>query len=338
MSLQQFMAMSPHHRRRLAISLSTSEKKAKKNAGEELVQTVKVATEIKRDQQPVDVWLNGHLFKQVLMDHGVAANIMMEEVALAIGIHSGMLAKMNVVCKGVNQQPLLVLGKAENVRIICGDISVKMSLTVVWIPNNPYPVILGQPWLECVDAYVMCRRGVLQLGPQEHHTELSLYPPSQMGAWCKQSDMEFISSEKRLVGSELARRSIRIQQLREEASEEEEEGNGWETEIEDYSSSDESLIMQIAIAPECVEEDFGAPESPVHDLEFETANREKKIAKVGMAMTEDEKQRLWALFSKFGHLFVTSMTQMPQRILGKHHIVLKEGAKPVQQKLRRIKP
>lgn len=74
---------------------------------------MEAATEIKRDQPTVDVWLNGHLFKQVLMDHGAAANIMMEEVAMAIGIRSSMLSKTNVICKGVNQQPLLVLGKAE---------------------------------------------------------------------------------------------------------------------------------------------------------------------------------------------------------------------------------
>lgn len=95
--------------------------------------------------------------------------------------------------------------------------------------------------------------------------------------------------------------------------------------------------MQIVIVSECVEEDFGVSEFSVYDLEFETVNREKKIVKVGMVMTEDEKQRLWALFFKFGYLFVISMIQMFQRILGKYYIVLKEGVKSVQQKLRRIK-
>lgn len=80
MPLTQFIATSLHHRRKLALALSTREKKKKKNAAEEeRVQTVQVATEIKRDQPTVDVWLNGRLFKGALMDHGAAANIMVEE-------------------------------------------------------------------------------------------------------------------------------------------------------------------------------------------------------------------------------------------------------------------
>lgn len=129
------------------MSLSTREKKPKKGTEEvgENVQTV-------RDQPTIDVSLNGYVFHGALMDHGAATNIMLEEVAVAMGIRPYMLAKTRVVCKGVNQQPLTVLGKAEDIRIICGHVAVRMSFTVIRLPDNPYPIILGQPWMECVDA------------------------------------------------------------------------------------------------------------------------------------------------------------------------------------------
>lgn len=157
--------------------------------------------------------------------------------------------------------------------------------------------------------------------------------------------MEVISPSERLSGFEFARQSVRIQQLGEETdgADDEEEANdkdgwGFETEAEDYSSSEESLIMQIAVVPECVNEDFGTSESPVQVLEFEMPAGEKKVAKIGAAVTGEEKKQLKDLFTRFEHLFITRMFQMPQTILGTHHIVLKEGVKPAQQKLRRIKP
>lgn len=98
--LQQFVAISPHHRRRLAVSLSTREKKPRKAiTGEDNhIQTVQVATEVKRDQPTVDISLNGCVCQGVLMDHGAATNIMVEEVATAIGIRPYMLTKTRVIC------------------------------------------------------------------------------------------------------------------------------------------------------------------------------------------------------------------------------------------------
>lgn len=91
-----------------------------------------------------------------------------------------------------------------------------MSLTVIRLPENPYPVILGQPWMECVDAHVICRRGVLQLGPPGSRGEIPLYTPSQMRAWCKQSEMEVVGPEEEVQGRHSPTRGVEIHQIEEE--------------------------------------------------------------------------------------------------------------------------
>lgn len=344
--LQQFVAISPHHRRRLAISLSTREKK-KKSEAKENVQTVHVATEVKRDQPTIDVSLNGFVIHGALMDHGAATNIMLEEVASEIAIQPCMLSKTKVVCKGVNQQPLIVLGKAEGVRIICGHVAVVMSIMVIKLTDNPYPLILGQPWMECVGAHMICRRGVLQLGPPGARSEIPLYPPAQMKAWCKQSNMEVVTPGEAVLGRHMPKQQIEIHQLREDEVTEESDTEsqdryaGYSTNYEAEESGSEteaSMVMQVSIAPEQAVESFAAADYPTKDLEFAAADGSMKVAKVGADLSEDFCSQLVTLFSKYENLFLSNMLQMPQTNLRTHKIVLKDKAKPVQQMLRRIKP
>lgn len=159
--------------------------------------------------------------------------------------------------------------------------------------------------------------------------------------------MEVVTADEVVKARHAQNHTVEIHQLGEDEDEEEwtladnessEEDASTITDSDEDNNTWHTMVMQVSVAPEVAETDFEHSESPTSELEFFSEDGVRKTARVGAELSTEYREELRALFTKYEKIFVTDMAQLPQTNLATHKIKLKEGVKPVQQMLRRIKP
>ena len=251
----------------------------------------------------VDAHIKGQRVSNVYVDGGAQMCVLNEKVMHRLGLKvdgpSAFKAKM------ANNATVRCLGVINNVRIkVCG-VEVEVDMYVMPSKGEGYPIILGRPWLIAMKARQDWERGVLELNPHRctgRRGKSILYNMKEG----RQENLELETS---------------VDEISTEDSSSTEE----ETSEEDSGSSMEVMGLVLKEPP--------AGNAPDSNTQLEDERLGKMLAK---DLPEEEREPYLAMLRSHSALFITEYNHIKGVEVIKHHIHLKEGIKPVAQKLRRL--
>ena len=94
----------------------------------------------------VDIEIDGCLIKGVLIDGGANVNLMMEAIAIDLGMTN--FEETPQILRMVDQSKIMPVGKLSNVVTRIRDQEFLLNYIILRVLiGNPFPVLLGRPWL-----------------------------------------------------------------------------------------------------------------------------------------------------------------------------------------------
>jgi len=127
----------------------------------------------------VDVKINGSLIKNTLIYLGATINVMTKETMHLLQLPN--LRPTPTILQLVDRSTVKTEGIIEDIVIEIDSWEYPSDFIVLQPKVNlaGYPLILGKPWLEIVDAFIGCRSGNMIISNGTITKKLVLYPPAQ---------------------------------------------------------------------------------------------------------------------------------------------------------------
>lgn len=259
-----------------------------------------------RDIVPfIEAHIKGQKIPKVYVDGGAQICVMTEKLMQRLGLKVDTPSLYKA--KLANNSTVKCVGVIKGVKVnVCG-LEAEVDMHVMPTKGEGYPFIPGRPWLICIKVDQRWESGMLVLKPQTEKGgerkpftyDMKCGRPMDLGY--ETTVDEFSSSESTSSGSEMS------------------------SETEDSSLEVMGLVLREPISQEQGES--------TNMPKIELARLEGMIAKI---LPQDEKSLYVEMLKKYWDLFATDYTHIIRVSVIEHHIELKEGLKPVTQKLRRL--
>lgn len=273
----------------------------------------------------MDVWHKRKNIGQGYVDGGaqicVITQTCVEKMELAVDGVSGFRIRM------ANHQKVKCLGVVRGLEVEAYAVKTVCDFHVMPAGLGAYPIILGRPWLRAVSAIQDWRRGTI-----------SLY---EKNGGKKLFDMD---SSKPLG------RSLED----EEESSDEDSSTVSESDSDSTGSSEDDIDVAFLLAEEehddastiafvnGIEEDYEGPYEVIEELmqpKVELSKKQEVVAKmISTDLSTMERERYLQMLTKYPDLFITSYEEIRGFKGEDLRIELKDGMKPVRQRLRRMGP
>ncbi|MCO5599661.1 hypothetical protein L7F22_053766 [Adiantum nelumboides] len=207
--------------------------------------------------------------------------------------------------KMANNSKVKCLGVINALKIKVCEIEVEVDVYVMPTKGEGYPIILGRPWLMAMHARQDWGTVMLELQPHKGAKKGKAIHIDLRGGKHESLDLETSVDE--------------FSSFDYSTSEE-------ESTITDESDSSQAEIMGVVLTNPTMVSSINV--SPVE---------EGKIAKMlSKNLTQEERQAYLAMLEGYPRLFIDGYDQITGVFVVQHHINLKDGAKPVVQRLRRL--
>ncbi|MCO5594992.1 hypothetical protein L7F22_049029 [Adiantum nelumboides] len=204
-----------------------------------------------------------------------------------------------------NNSKVKCLGVINGLKIKVCEIEVEVDVYVMPTKGEGYPIILGRPWLMAMQARQDWGTGMLELQPHKGAKKgkaihIDLKDGKHESLDLETSMDEFRSSDY-LTSKEESTRT-------------------------DESDSSQAEITEVVLTnPTMV--------SSINVLQVEEGKLAKMLTK---DLTQAERQAYLAMLDGYPKLFIDGYDQIARVSVVQHHINLKDGAKPMVQRLRRL--
>ena len=272
----------------------------------------------------VDVWHRRKNLGQGYVDGGaqicVITHSCVEKMGLTVTGVSGFRIRL------ANHQKVKCLGVVKNLEMEAYDVKAVVDFHVMPAGLGAYPIILGRPWLRAVGAVQDWRHGTI-----------SLYGKT---------------GSKKIYNMDTRKLLEEVSEDEDESSDEDYSTVSDEDSDSTTSSSDEDvdvafLLMDkeihgsglVAFANE-VEEESEGPYEVIEGLMQTKVELSKEQELMTQMVSGDlsamEKEKYLHMLASFPDLFITSYEEIRGFKGEEMHIELKEGAKPVRQRIRRM--
>ena len=224
-----------------------------------------------------------------------------------------------------HHQKVKCLGVVKSLEIEAYAVKSVVDFHVMPAGLGAYPIILGRPWLRAVNAIQNWKHGTISLcGSTGEKKVFDMSSQKPLNDWYEGGEES--SSEDSSTVSEV--------------------------DTDDTSSSDEDvdvafLLMDkdfehtrtIALTSK-IEDKFEGPYEVIEELmqpKVELQQKKELVAKmVSTDLSTMEREKYLGMLSKFPNLFITSYEEIRGFKGEELHIELRDGAKPVHQRLRRM--
>lgn len=269
----------------------------------------------------VEVWHKGRSLGKAYVDGGaqicVITQACVERFGLIIAGNSGFKIRM------ANHQKVKCLGMVKDLELEAFSVKTLVNFHVMPAGLGAFPIILGRPWLRAVGALQDWRKGII-----------TLYDGKGMKRRFEMESQNPVETDD------------------EEESEEDtsEDSDSEVTTEDDSDSEDEADVNFLALDKEkddnfgtvgqIEEEDVIGPYDQVEELmqpKMESSLKQAMIERMlSKDLTSGEVSKYLHMLSRFPNLFITSYEEIRGFKGEDLHIELREDAKPVRQKLRRM--
>ncbi|MCO5566447.1 hypothetical protein L7F22_020124 [Adiantum nelumboides] len=221
--------------------------------------------------------------------------------------HLGLKVNAPAPCKAkmANNSKVKCLGVINGLKIKVCEIEVEVDVYVMPTKGEGYPIILGRPWLMAMQAKQDLGTRMLELQPHKGaKKDKAIHIDLRDG---KHDSLDFETSVDEFSLSDYS------------TSEE-------ESTITYDSDSSQAVIMGVVLTN-------SAMVSSMNVSQVEEGKLAKMLAK---DLTQEEGQAYLAMLKGYPGLFIDGYDQIAGVSVVQHHINLKDGAKPMVQRLRRL--
>lgn len=276
----------------------------------------------------VDAWHKGKKVGHAYVDGGAQICVItlacVEHLGVSITGHSGFKIRM------ANHQKVKCLGMVQDLELEVFNVKALVNCHVMPAGMGAFPIILGRPWLRAVGAIQDWRKGVIIVRNKRGDVKKFEMESRQHVLDEDDEEQEEVKDEDSSSDTSSEDQSTMTSESEEEASVAffmaEEEGK--EEELEEFDVK----VLE--------EKEIRGPYEEIEELmkpKMDPQMKQELIQKMlSSDLTQGETARYLDMLSKFPNLFITSY----EEIRGFHgedlDIEVKEDAKPVRQKLRRM--
>ena len=293
----QLLQVAPKVRRQWPKVVSTRIPKKKINP---IIKALRVSTQ--EDIEPiVDAYIKGRRISNVYVDGGAQMCVMTEKTMHKLGLE--VLDNSKCQAKLANNSSVQCLGIVKGVKVTVCSIDARVDMYVMATKGEGYPIILGRPWLIAVNADQKWGAGTLVIkknGPIVYDLKQG-----------RQVDMKYEAT----TDEESSERST--------SSEEDSTSSGEESSLE---------VMGLVFSNKINEAPLLLEDTATKDPKLD----EKIKGMLGDDLTKEEEESYINMLKRYDGLFINDYSQIKGVDIIQHHIELKEEAKPVAQKLRRL--
>ncbi|MCO5594098.1 hypothetical protein L7F22_048119 [Adiantum nelumboides] len=257
-----------------------------------------------QDITPVlNAYVKGQRVSNVYVDGGAQICIMTEQTMHRLGLKVNAPAPCKA--KMANNSKVKCLGVNNGLKIKVCEIEMEVDVYVMPTKGKGYPIILGRPWLMAMQARQDKGIGMLELQPHKGAKKTkAIHIDLKDG---KHESLNLETSVDEFSSSEYS------------TSEE-------ESTIIDESDSSQAEIMGVVLTNPTMVSSINVPQ-------VEEGKLAKTLAK---DLTQEERQAYLAMLESYPKLFIDDYDQITGVSVVQHHINLKDGAKPMVQRLRRL--
>ncbi|MCO5607243.1 hypothetical protein L7F22_061436 [Adiantum nelumboides] len=257
-----------------------------------------------QDITPVlNAYVKGQRVSNVYVDGGAQICVITEQTMHRLGVKVNAPAPCKA--KMANNSKVKCLGVINALKIKVCEIEVEVDVYVMPTRGEGYPIILGRPWLMAMQARQDWGTGMLELQPHKGAQKSKAIHIDLRGGKHESLDLE--TSVDEFSSSDYS------------TSEE-------ESTIIDESDSSQAEIMGVVLTNPTMVSSINVPQ-------VEEGKLAKMLAK---DLTQEERQAYLAMLEGYPRLFIDGYDQITGVFVVQHHINLKDGAKPVVQRLRRL--
>ena len=297
----QLLHISPKLRRQWSKMVSTRAKRSK------LVSVIK-AYGLKDIVPLVEAQIKGQRIPKTYIDSGAEVCVMTEKLMHQLGLE--VMESSNFRAKMANNVSVTCVGVVKALRVSVFGITAEVDAYVMpvgWLKGEGYPLILGRPWLMGIGARQDWATGDLELRPR-------------------------MGGHSRKVVYNL--KNGRQENLELETSADEWSSSGCSSSVGEEESSSEESDSTLKVMGVTIKETTSSEDNPRIQMEkLWDASLEKMLSK---DIKEEEREGYVNVLKKHASLFISDYTHITGVTAVKHHIHLKEGSKPVVQRLRRL--
>ncbi|MCO5551288.1 hypothetical protein L7F22_004787 [Adiantum nelumboides] len=257
-----------------------------------------------QDITPVlNAYVKGQRVSNVYVDGGAQICVITEQTMHRLGLKVNAPAPCKA--KMANNSKVKCLGVINALKIKVCEIEAEVDVYVMPTKGEGYPIILGRPWLMAMQARQDWGTGMLELQPHKGAKKGKAIHIDLRGGKHESLDLETSVDE--------------FSSFDYSTSEE-------ESTITDESDSSQAQIMGVVLTNPTMVSSINVPQ-------VEEGKLAKMLAK---DLTQDERQAYLAMLEGYPRLFIDGYDQITGVSVVQHHIILKDEAKPVVQRLRRL--